>query len=532
MSREQLMSKEIFDQIKPLFSQLSRTITVEENEIFLFVDSENLISAAQLLNQKFEPRLISSVVTDDRKEKNCFSLRYLFSLDCSSLFIILETIIDPENCQYDSITPYVPGAHLFERENFEFFGLIPKNHPDLKRALLHDDWPENMFPLRKDFDWNSKVERKIDCPYRFLQVEGEGVFEVPVGPVHAGIIEPGHFRFSVAGEPVINLEIRLGYVHKGIEKLAEGKSCMEVLKIAERVSGDASFAHSLAFCHAVEKSFQVVVPLRAKALRTVFAELERMYNHLGDIAGIATDVGFAFGSMQMLRLREIMLQKNHELSGHRLLRGINIPGGVLIDLNPKKAEELSEFLIHFIVEFESIEKIILESDSLMDRVEGTGKVSFQLAKDFCAVGPSARASGIDIDLRKDHPYGNYGSLQFKTPVLQEGDVSSRMQVKIAELKQSVSLIRQSLQQFQEGILANPIPDHPQIKETFGWVESSRGEIVHWIRICSDGKIGRLKIKSPSFVNWPLISWAVRGNIIPDFPLINKSFNLSYSGNDR
>lgn len=526
------MPKVLFEQIKSLFNNLTQTVSVNENEISLLIDVKNLVTAVKLLVQKFEARLVTSVVTDDRKEKGFFLLRYIFSLDHSSLFIILETPVDSENARYHSITPAVPAAHLFERENFEFFGLVPQGHPDLKRAILHDDWPENIFPLRKDFARDSKVERKIDIPYNFLRVEGEGIFEVPVGPVHAGIIEPGHFRFSAAGEPIIHLEIRLGYVHKGIEKLAENKTCSEALKLAERISGDASFAHSLAFCHAAEKIFQVNVPPRAKMIRTIFAEMERIYNHLGDIAGIATDVGFTFGSMQMLRLREIMLQKNQALSGHRLLRDINTLGGVSIDIDSQKAKELSEFLLNFLTEFESIEKIYMESDSLMDRVEGTGKVSNQLVKDLGGVGPSARASGINIDLRRDHPYENYDSLQFEMPVFQEGDVASRMLVKISELKQSVFIINQSVNQFEESVLCSPIPNQPKINEAFGWAESARGEIVHWLRMDSDGKIDRLKIKSPSFVNWPLLSWAVRGNIIPDFPLINKSFNLSYSGNDR
>lgn len=520
--------EEIQSQLRPL----ARSVSVAKNEISILLDARNFVPAARLLLQKVPARLVTLAATDDRRDKGCYTLRALFSSDRDGFLFLFETALDPQKPHIDSLADFLPAAHLFERENYEFFGIVPEGHPDLKRALLHDDWPENLFPLRKDFSWDSKAERQEGLPYRFLKVEGDGVFEVPVGPVHAGIIEPGHFRFSVAGEPIIHLEIRLGYVHKGIEKLAEGKGCAEAVQLAERISGDASFAHSLAFCQAAEKCYQVNVPPEAKAARTVFAELERVYNHLGDIAGIATDVGFAFGSMQMLRLREMALQKNFDLAGHRLLRGLNCVGGVRKTIPPEKGRALSAFLNDFLIEFETIERIFLESDSLMDRVEGTGKVSARLAQDFGAVGPAARASGIRIDLRKDHPYGNYSSLQFETSVLEEGDVASRMMVKIAEFKQSLSVIHQSLQQCGEEALPVSIPDRPMTESAFGWAESSRGEIVHWLRIGPGGKIDRLKIKSPSFVNWPLLSWAVRGNIIPDFPLINKSFNLSYSGNDR
>ena len=526
------MVEKITSQIRGLLSALAHSVASEEKSVYIILDAVNLTAASRLLSEKFSLRLASSVATDDREGKNCFTLRYIFAVDLSPVFIVLETAIRPDGCSYDSITPLIPSAHLFERENFEFFGLFPRGHPDLKRALLHDDWPANLFPLRKDFAWDTKAERKIDVPYDFLRIEGEGVFEVPVGPVHAGIIEPGHFRFSAAGEPIINLEIRLGYVHKGIEKLAEGKGCADALKLAERVSGDASFAHSLAFCHAVENILQVDAPKRAKVIRTVFAEMERIYCHLGDIAGIATDVGFAFGSMQMLRLRETSLRMNFELSGHRLLRGVNVPGGVSLDIGPKKLEGLLVFLSDLISDFGSIEQIFLESDSLMDRVEGTGKISARLVKDLGGVGPAARAAGVDIDLRRDYPYDDYDSVQFEVPVMQEGDVAARMAVKMAEIKQSVHIIRRSLERLDETPLLAPFPRQLKTREAFGWAESARGEIMHWLRVDPQGIIERLKIKSPSFVNWPLLSWAVRGNIIPDFPLINKSFNLSYSGNDR
>lgn len=519
--------------------ELSLNLGIQPEEIDTFAGGVRIKCAQPRLRELIntfarceKARLSSVICTDDRKASGTFGLRYLFSMGWQGIYVCFETDVPQDKPVFESIARIVPAASRFEREISEFFGLKAEGNPDERGLILHEDWPADCHPLRKDFEQGTKPPRNPDGRFEFTRVEGDGVFEIPVGPVHAGIIEPGHFRFSAAGEPIINLEIRLGYVHKGIEKLAEGKTMQEAVALSERISGDASFSHALAYCQAAEMLTGATVPARAKHLRVICAELERLYNHLGDLGGIATDVAFAFASMQYLRLRELALRQNEALCGHRLLRGMLAPGGCLRDITPDQMAALVQFTDGMLAELNQMQSLMLETDSLMDRVENTGRTFRQTVEDLGGVGPVARACGIDQDLRRDLPYAAYSGFQFAVALQEEGDVSARMRVKMAEAKEALSLIRQAVISIPEGPLVAALPSVTEDKCAIGWVESSRGEIVHFLRAGKDGRIDRLKIKSPSFVNWPILGFAVRGDIVPDFPLDNKSFNLSYSGNDR
>jgi Ni,Fe-hydrogenase III large subunit len=304
------------------------------------------------------------------------------------------------------------------------------------------------------------------------------------------------------------------------------------VRLAESISGDSSFAHATAFCHAVERAADLEVPPRAAALRTVCLELERLYNHIADIGAIATDVAFVVGNAHAMRLKERVLQLNEQLTGHRLLRGMVCFGGVRFDWNAGQCQAIGQFIDSLRPEFDSLVELIRSSSSTRDRLETTGILKPDIARDLGVVGVAGRASAFDHDLRRDFPHDAYDQVSFAVPVYQQGDVLRRMQVRIEEVRQSLSIVEQLLAKLPSGQIRVPMPALPVGIVALGYVEGWRGEIFHWIRTGSNNRIARCKVKDPSLQNWPALSEAILGNIVPDFPVVNKSFNLSYSGVDR
>jgi len=426
-----------------------------------------------------------------------------------------------------SLASFHYPASRFEREIRDLFGIAPIGHPDPRPLAKHAFWPDDYYPLRKD----AAAAHFTDDgrPFPFTPVGGEGVYEIPVGPVHAGVIEPGHFRFSVMGETIIDMKSRLYFTHKGTEKLFEGRRPADGVELAERVSGDTSVGHALAYCQAVEAAANIEAPARARMLRVVLLELERLYNHVGDVGAIVNDTGFAVAHAHCFRIREGILRLNKQLTGSRLLRGVLAPGGLVRDL--AVPADLPARLDALVADFDEIVDICLRNTLVMDRLEGTGVLNRALANDYGVLGYVARASGIDIDARRDHPSAAYGQLEFSVPVETAGDVRARTIVRVDEVHQSVRLIQQACRQTGGGAIAEPIGRIESFRPAFGIVEGWRGRIVHWVVAGSDGMMQRVKIADPSFFNWPALARALEGNIVPDFPLCNKSFNQSYSGND-
>lgn len=425
-----------------------------------------------------------------------------------------------------SLTPTAPAAAWYERELHDQYGVESAGHPDPRPLLLHDNWPHEVHPMIA----SAESVRWAEEPYQFLQVEGEGVCEVAVGPVHAGIIEPGHFRFSVVGDNVLYLELRHFYTHKGTEKLFHGTPVGYGQMIAESVSGDNCFAHAVAYCQAVEQAYGVTAPRQAQLVRLIGLELERMVAHIGDVGALSNDVAFVLPAAYCSRVKEDLMQASARAMTTRFWKGITLPGGVARGLAASAAEILKGAVQRAADEFAKMANIILDRPSVQARFEGAGVLRRAVAEDLAAVGPVARASGIVIDVRRDHPYGAYRDLQFDVPSLGYGDVLARARVRIEEAAISARLILDALSQVASGPLVIELPPASDF-EGFSAVESPRGELLYWVK-GAGGKLSRCHIKSPSFQNWPVLPHAVIGNVIADFPLINKSFNLSYSGCDR
>ena len=391
--------------------------------------------------------------------------------------------------------------------------------------ISHGLWPRH--PLKKDFDPEGQC-MSFEGDYPFVAVEGEGVHEIAVGPVHAGIIEPGHFRFQVVGEKVLRLEERLGFKHKGIEKAFEGLSFIEGARLAARISGDSTVAYSWAYAMAVESVCDVKVSERASFLRGLLLERERIANHLADLGALGNDAGFSFGLAQFSILREDMLRVNRDLFGHRLLMDLVVPGGVLKDIDSAAKDRIAEECAILRKKVEDLREIYVDHTGLQDRFISTGKVAPELAAKLGLTGLAGRASRNASDLREEHPYPPYDKLEFAMATHHGGDVAARVSVRFDEVFESLRLIEQMVAKMPEGETVIEVP--PCSGSGFGWVEGFRGEVLIALEI-EQGLISRAHAHDPSWQNWPVLEFAVIGNIVPDFPLINKSFNLSYSGHD-
>lgn len=483
------------------------------------------------LYKRWNARLVSIFADDRSAPEKVFHLYYVYALDTARAFFILRVPVPADKPEFTSLANAVPAVNWQEREIQDLFGLRLIGHPNPRRCALHDDWPE-VYPLRKSFDLRTPLPPFQGERHKFRQVEGEGVFQVPVGPVHAGIIEPGHFLFSVAGEPVLYLQLRLFYVHKGTEKLFENLPIRHAVTLAESISGDSSFAHATAFCHALERVAGREAPPRARALRTLCLELERLYNHIADIGAICTDVAFTTVHMHAMRLKERILRVNEQLTGNRLLRGMACPGGVRCDWDATQTRLLQDLVADLRPEFEALVALIEGSSSTGDRLQTTGILKPQVARDLGVVGIAGRASGFDHDLRRDFPHAAYDRVKFTVPVYTVGDVQHRLQVRVDEVRQAFEIITQLAPHLPAGPVRTDLGPLPPDRTALGWVEGWRGEIFHWIRTAPGDRLARCKVKDPSLQNWPALSEAILGNIVPDFPVVNKSFNLSYSGNDR
>jgi len=433
--------------------------------------------------------------------------------------------------RYPDLARHFPAALRMQRAAADLLGIESEGVEDRRPWLNHGAWPAGFFPLRRDAHDASSALRGEAGDYAFVRVEGDGVHELPVGPVHAGIIEPGHFRFSIVGEKVLRLEQRLGYTHKGVERRFTELTPLEAYRLAGRISGDSTLAFAWAYCMALESATRCTVPPRANELRALMLERERVANHLGDLGALGNDAALAFGGAQFSRLREDWLRMSNEAFGHRLLMDCVAPGGVASDPGAHALERMRLQCDAIESEVRALLAIYEEHAGLQDRFMTTGRVRPELAAELGLTGLAGRASGQAADLRCDSHWPPYDTLAVRMATRSEGDVAARVAIRFDEVFESLRLIR-TLCALPAGASSRvEVALPPEAAFGAGRVEGWRGEVFVALELGADASIRRCHCHDPSWQNWPVLEHAVIGNIVPDFPLINKSFNLSYSGQD-
>jgi Ni,Fe-hydrogenase III large subunit/Ni,Fe-hydrogenase III component G len=450
---------------------------------------------------------------------------YLFTSGAPDRRVELHLTVDRTRPRVPSLAELSFPASRFEREMRDLFGIEPIDHPQPRRLVLHQHWPEGWRPMRRDAGPPPPMVEDAGS-YPFVPVKGTGVYEIPVGPVHAGLIEPGHFRFWVVGETILRMKARLWFVHKGIERLFEGRDIASGLELAERISGDTAVGHATAYCQAVEEAQGRDVGADARVLRSALLELERLYNHVADIGALCNDVGFGLAQAWALELRERLLRLNRSVTGHRLLRGGVVPGGARVHRLPTEPEldEIAE-------RFDQLIDLAMSNSHVVERFTGTAVLSASHADELGVVGVAGRSSGLAFDARVSHPADELTG--FVPAVHPGGDVLARFHVRVEEVHTSLDLL--SSCRHRAGSLDDVTsPGDRQaspIASGVGIVEAWRGMAVHRVELASEGRLARVKVVDPSFLNWPALPVSLADTIVPDFPLANKSFNLSYAGND-
>ncbi len=461
------------------------------------------------------------------------AIRISACFEHAGAYLVARTAVPRATPALPSHTPSYPGADRPERHLRDMLGVVFTDHPDARRWTRHQAWKDSEYPLRRDFPAAGRppAQTPADHQYNFLPAHGSGVYEIPVGPVHAGVIEPGHFRFQAVGETVLNLEERLGYVHKGIEKIAEGRDAGGLARLAGRVSGDSTVAHAWAACMAMEKAARVEVPQRALWLRALMCERERVANHVGDIGAMLNDIAFAFGFIQFARLREQWQRVSREAFGHRFMMDCIVPGGVGVDLDERFISAMRDEADALRKQIGKLMAIVNDLPSVADRVRGAGVLKPEYAKALGCVGYVGRASGMNFDVRRDAPYPPYDRLKVAVPLHHYGDVNARARTRLEEIAASFDLIEALLAGLPAGPIragwGAPAPG----AEGLGLVEGWRGEIMTFVRFGEDGRIARFFPRDPSWTTWPALELLIHDNIVPDFPVCNKSVNGSYSGHD-
>ncbi len=476
-------------------------------------------------------RLTALWGADNRDQAGGFSLHLILANGDGALWLTCR--LDARNPAYPDLSQWFSSADRQQRAIHDLLGIQVEHSTafvDRRPWLSHGAWSGSEFPLRRDASLENTSPPGTDN-YAFVPVEGEGVHEIPVGPVHAGIIEPGHFRFSVVGEKVLRLEERLGYTHKGIAKRFSALTLKEGARLAGRISGDSTVAYAWAYAMAVEAMTGTTPPPRALWLRALYLERERIANHLGDLGALGNDGGLAFGLAQFMRLKEDVLRLNARVAGHRYLMDAIVPGGVMRDIDRAALDQLAAQCDALEPEVRTLREIYDDHAGLQDRFMTCGILTAATARRLGVVGFAARASGEAMDARRSPGLAPYDLLDVRVSTARSGDVAGRVAVRFGEVFESLRLIRAIVERIAPGRECMELPVPPAGAPGLGWIEGWRGEIFVALEAGENGRIRQAHAHDPSWQNWPALEHAVIGNIVPDFPVINKSFNLSYSGQD-
>ena len=528
-------------EVEKRLSDAIKDITVKGGDrIYVEVKRDRLVDAVAEVYLGLGGYLSTMIGTDDRDVDGHYRLFYVFSIEegiepvRGKPWIIIHTKIPWDDPKFYSTTPKVPAASWYEREVRDLLGLEPVGHPDPRRLVLPDDWPEGLYPLRKDFKFDEKPPREPK-PYQFRPEKApESIVRIPLGPIHAMADEPSQFRLFVDGEKIVDVDYRMFYVHRGIEKIAEERfTYNQASFLAERVCGICGYSHSTAYCQAVEDALNIDVPERAEYIRTIMLEIERLHSHLLNL-GIACHLAaFDWGFMELFRIRENVMKAAEILSGGRKTYGMNLVGGVRRDIPRDKAAKAIELLKSVRKKFTEAFEVITSNKLFIKRCEGVGKLPRDVARTLSTVGPLTRGSGLARDARYDHPHAAYKYISVKPVVEHDGDILSRVLVRAREILDSIDIVEHALDQMPGGpILNDENIELADYAGGLGYDEAPRGENVHFVIVRRDSRVHRWRVRAATYNNWPALPHMSRGYTVADFPLIVASLDPCYSCTER
>ena len=524
------------------FGDRIRDLVVEDDKIYVLISSADLPDVTDFVYWKLGGYLVNVAGSDERRYNGSYGLYYIFSIEdgldekAPKPWIIVYTYVPQYELVLPSTTSRVPAASWYEREVMDLLGLKAEGHPDPRRLVLPDDWPEGVYPLREDYKYDFRPRyQAASYEYRFRpdKVEGEEIVSIPIGPVHPVADEPVQFRLFVDGERIVDVDYRMVYVHRGVEKLAVSRMTYDQIPfIADRICGICGYVHACCYAQAVENAFKIDVPDRARYIRTILLEIERIHSHLLHLGLLCHMAAFDWGFMQLFKLREKIMDLAEILTGNRKTYGANIIGGVRRDIIKDRIDKALDIVKKTRLEFKEYMDTVFSSAPFMKRITNVGVLERKVARALSVVGPVARGSGLPRDVRKDHPYAAYKELSFKVPVYSEGDVLARTMVRVEEVYESLNILEEALDKLPGGPIALENIEPIEMVKGLSAVEAPRGEDSHFIIIGKAGRLLRWKVRAPTYNNWPAIPPMSRDYLVADFPVIAISIDPCYSCTER